>query len=280
MLPKEAFDDFIRRNRLAGQVICLHASFKSFGPVAGGPQALIDAFLAADCTLLCPAFFYKSESYPPGANYAQNGVDYGAMDPLPAVNYVDSAEQIEAAMGIIPRTILTYPAAQRTPNPLNSFTALGRQADFLLRGHHLLNVYSAYKQIYNNNLPACVLLAGVDFTACTPIHFAEEVAGKRLFRRWAVYHGRTVEVEVGSCSDGFENLADATRSIERVAYLGQSRLRLYPFNPFIERIAAALRAEPALTSCRDKGCLRCQDMACGGRRSAAAAALNKGDSHF
>jgi hypothetical protein len=233
--------------------------------VAGGPRLLIDTFLAADCTLLCPAFFYQSETYPPGANYKQNGVDYGAIDPLPAVNYRDAAEQIEASMGIIPKTMLTYAAAQRTQHPLNAFIALGAQADFLLRDQRLLNVYSVYKQIYDNGLPAHIVLAGVDFSACTPIHFAEELSGKRLFRRWAVYHGRTVEVEVGSCSDGFEKLAGVTRPIETVDYLGESRQRLYPFNPFIERVAAAMRAEPAVAACLDKECLRCRDMARGGR---------------
>jgi aminoglycoside N3'-acetyltransferase len=266
MLSKQEIADFINRNGLAQTVICLHASFKSFGQVSGGPAALIDAFLAADCTLLCPAFFYESETYPPGANYAQNGIDYAAIEPLPGVNYVDAPEQINPSMGIVPRTILTYPAARRAKNPLNSFTALGGQADLLLADQHLLNVYSAYKQIYRRRLPAYVFLAGVDFTACTPIHFAEEVSGKTLFRRWAVYHGRTVEVEVGSCSGGFEKLGGVAQPIERVDYLGGSRICLYPFNPFIERIAAAMRAEPSSAGCANNSCLRCRDMGRGGRR--------------
>lgn len=265
-MQKQEIDDFIRRNRLTKTVVCLHASFKSFGKVAGGPSLLIDAFLDANCTLLCPTFFYQSETYPPDANYKRNGVDYASIDPLPAVNYVDSVEQIEVSMGIVPRTILTYPAAQRTRNPLNSFAALGRQTGFLLRDHHLLNLYSAYKQIYQHGLPAYIVLAGVDFSSCTPIHFAEEVSGKTLFRRWAVYHGRTVEVEVGSCSDGFENLASVAQPLEKVDYLGDSRIRLYPFNPFIERVAAVMRATPALASCSDNDCLRCRDMARGGRK--------------
>jgi len=174
MLHKKNVDDFIRRHSLGKAIICLHASFKSFGKVAAGPSLLIDAFLAADCTLLCPAFFYESETYCPGENYRTNGVDYATVGTLPAVNYVDAAEQIDVSMGVVPRTILKYPSAQRTRNPLNSFTAIGSQAGSLLQDQHLLQVYSAYKAIYQNSLPAYIVLAGVDFSSCTPIHFAEE----------------------------------------------------------------------------------------------------------
>lgn len=48
----------LRRLGMAGQPVCVHASLRSFGKVAGGAPAVMAAFLAEGCTLLVPSFSY------------------------------------------------------------------------------------------------------------------------------------------------------------------------------------------------------------------------------
>lgn len=265
MISRQSVSAFAEKHHLAGAVVCLHSSFKSFGDVDGGPRTIIDGFLDSGATLLVPTFFYHSGTFPIDHSYEQNGIDYASVVSMPARSFEDLPTQIDRSMGVIPRTILEYEGALREKNPHDTFCAIGPQAGFLLNDHDVLNVYSAYKNIYRSGVRAYVVLAGVDLTSCTPVHFAEEVAGRRLFRRWAVYHGETVEIEVGSCSDGFDNLDAAVTDVEVIDRLGDSRMRLYAFNPFVDVIASAIRDDPSITRCTNPDCMRCRDMAAGGR---------------
>jgi aminoglycoside 3-N-acetyltransferase len=101
----------------------------------------------------------------------------------------------------------------RGNHPLNSFSAIGPLADELIRTQSLLNVYGPLQALYKHPATYMVLI-GVDLTKATPIHFAEEKAGRRLFRRWAkLLDGTVHEVAVGSCSEGFNNLAPAVKEL-------------------------------------------------------------------
>lgn len=262
MVSRSDIASFLRRHDLGG-VVCLHASYKALGPVDGGPLALVDAFLDHGCTLLVPSFYYAAEAPSPGGGYKTNGL--GTQPPGPPTNYEHRSDQVDPSMGVVSRTIVAHARARRTRNPHDSFAALGPLADVLVEGADLLNVYSPYKAIVSRGLRAHVVLVGVDFSSCTPLHFAEERAGRLLFRRWALCEGRVVEVEVGSCSEGFENLRPATRSLESVDTLGTSAVRIYPFVPLVDTVADVLRVTPKAGRCADPDCPRCRDMVAGGR---------------
>lgn len=265
MINKQDIGDFISRNSLQHGIICLHSSFKSLGPVFGGPETMVEAFLASGCTLLVPSFFYESSTYPINANYQNNGIAYDLIDVLKPTSYEDRPDQIDWSMGVIPRILVADTRSTRTRNPHDSFCVIGDKSKVISDGSSLLSVYSPYKNIMNGKLSAHVVLLGVDFTSCTPIHFAEEIAGRNLFRRWAIYHGNVVEVEVGSCSDGFEELRSYTSSIERIDLLGNSEVRIYPFEEFVNTISSVLKNSPSVAKCNDANCLRCRDMESGGR---------------
>jgi len=263
MVTRKAVQEFVRRSEMQDAVVCLHSSLKSFAELENGAHTIIDGFLDAGCTLVCPAFYYQSHAFPPGLNYERNGIDFSHFDHLPEQSYNDENDQIEKAMGLVPRTMLGYPQAIRTKNPLNAFVVLGPLAPELVAEPSLLNAYSVYKAIHGHR--AWVVLAGVDFTSCTPIHYAEELAGRRLFRRWAIFHHQRVEVEVGACSDGFEAIGPYTKPLERVETLGASTVRIYPFGPFLTTVADLIRNNPEVTACHDPRCPRCPDMVAGGR---------------
>lgn len=256
---------FIRENGLTNSVICLHSSLRSFGPTDNGPHTIIDAFLKERCTLVCPAFFYTSRTFPPRQNYRRNGIDYSKIEQMVSVSYNDDCNQIEPSMGIIPRTMLSYENVKRTSNPGNSFVIIGEIADDLLKNESLLSAYSVYKNIYYGNHKAFVMLAGVNLTSCTPIHFAEEIAGRKLFRRWAVHNHQIVEIEEGSCSEGFENIRKYVQEIENVGSIGPSVIRTYQFNSFIDKASKAIMSHPEITHCSNENCERCKDMVLGGR---------------
>jgi aminoglycoside 3-N-acetyltransferase len=251
---------------LANSVIALHSSLSSFRHLEGGAETVVRAFLDTGCTLVVPTFTYGCQvPPPPGWFLAQNG-DEGSReyDDADALPFVSASPMIERSMGAIPAHILTLPARVRGDHPLNSFAAIGPRAAEIIAAQGMLNVYGPYKKMYTWD-DAYVLLMGVGLTRTTPIHFAEEQSGKRLFRRWASQaDGTAIEVEVGSCSGGFDHFDPVVSGIEKTIQVGDSRWRIFPFKSFIDTVAAAIRQTPTITHCDNPDCIRCRDMVRGG----------------
>ena len=79
---------------------------------------------------------------------------------------------------------------------------------------------------------------GIDFTGVTAIHYAEQQAGRTLFRAGANIQGKNnskqvVEVSIGSCSDGFNSLRATLLSFEQKQLVGNSKWSSFEFNNFI-----------------------------------------------
>lgn len=256
----------IQASGLKNGIVCLHSSLKSFGFLQGGADAILQAFIENGCTLVVPTFTYDCEvSTPSYRRIIQNGSDYSeSFDSETAVAYDKNSPMISREMGAIPARLLEMKARARGRHPLNSFAALGPLAKELIGAQSPLNVYGTLKAIYAHKSAAYLVLAGVDLTSATPIHFAEERAGRRLFRRWAKGNNMTLEVEVGSCSDGFNNLAPYVKNIETSIQVGQSVWKIYPFRTFIDTVARAIVQNPAVTHCADQKCIRCNDSVRGG----------------
>lgn len=252
----------IRAAGLKNGIVCLHSSLKSFGVLEGGPDALLRAFLDCGCTLLAPTFTYACE-VPPERVIDQNGCD-DDYDFDPAVPYDQDSAMIARDMGAIPARLLGIEGRVRGNHPLNSFAALGPLADELIAAQGPLNVYGPYKAAYQHPA-AFVVLAGVDLTSATPVHFAEERAGRHLFRRWARHLKYGIqEIEVGSCSEGFNNLAESLAGIETRVQAGQSDWRVYPLRDFVDTLTAVISDNPSITRCADPSCIRCRDSVHGG----------------
>lgn len=258
----------IRDAGLAQGILCLHSSLKSFGYVEGGADTVLRAFLDEGCTLIVPTFTYESVAPPPpDRRILQNGMDNTeGFDASKQVGVYDqNSTMIVRDMGAIPARLLAQTGRARSVHPLNSFGGLGPQAQALIDTQTLLNVYGPYKAMYANP-SAHLALIGVDLTKATPIHFAEELAGRRLFRRWARSMGvpSVQETAVGGCSDGFNNFAPLVRSIETNVTVGKSLWRVYPFTAFIDTVKAAIVQNPQITHCENANCSRCNDAVRGG----------------
>ena len=254
----------IRAAGLSNKVLALHSSIKSFGHLEGGPDTLIHAFMEAGCTLLVPAFTYACHVAPQRGIYL-NGIDPAFVPDASrmVVEFDPECTLASPEMGSLPARILQTAGRARGQHPLNSLTALGPHAKAIITEQGPLNVYGPYKWVYDRP-PAFLVLLGVDLTKATPIHFAEQRAGRRLFRRWGREAGRIVESETGGCSEGFNRLLPCVETIEHKLFVGPSLWRIYPFRDFIDRVSAVIRTDPSITHCDDAACVRCRDAGLGG----------------
>jgi aminoglycoside 3-N-acetyltransferase len=257
----------IRALGLPGQVVCVHSSLRSFGRVAGGAQALMQAFLDEGCTLLVPTYSYTFAIAPPPAlQVPRNGWDYNYHYGPRAENgeiYTAATLEIDKDMGAIPAAVLHHPAHRRGDHPLNSFSAVGPLAEKLIAGQHGLDVYAPLRALVAAS--GYVLLMGVALDRMTLLHYAEQVAGRVPFRRWANdRNGEAQMVEAGSCSDGFEHFAPILAAWQRDLVVGKSLWRLFPAPQTLQAAADAIRTNPQITHCGRADCERCHDAIQGG----------------
>jgi aminoglycoside N3'-acetyltransferase len=211
--------------------LMVHVSLRSLGtPIAGGADALLDALLTRGRTVLVPAFTEPQFGLPAPAALrpARNGIDYGkfpAEPPLPeGTAYTPDCGLINASLGVFPATLIKRGGAVRGDHPLNSFAALGPQAQELIAAQSPADVYGPIRELAARE--GRILLIGVDLNRMTAIHLAEQQSGRRLFLRWAkATDGRVSMFEVGSCSEGFLRLEPVLRQYARPAVVGGRRRR-------------------------------------------------------
>jgi aminoglycoside 3-N-acetyltransferase len=253
--------------------IMVHASLRSFGaPIAGGADTLLDALLARGRTVLVPAFTEPQFGLPAPAAMrpARNGVDYEtfpAEPPWPeGIAYTPDCGLINPGLGVFPAALIKRPGAVRGRHPLNSFAALGPQAEELIApGKRPSDVYGPIRQLARRE--GRLLLIGVGLNRMTAIHLAEQQSGRRLFLRWAkAADGRVSMFGVGSCSEGFPRLEPALRQYARPSVVGDSLWRAFPAKQVLDAARTAIRTDQDITDCGDSDCLLCRDSIAGGPR--------------
>jgi aminoglycoside N3'-acetyltransferase len=275
----------IRQAGLANRAVCLHSSLASHGHVDGGASALVDAFLTEGTSLVVPAFTRRyAVTPPPHLRPPRNGTRYDgwpAQGGLPvhptAADGTTAADGGTAAdgaggefspagndtnMGAVPREVLARAGRQRGNHPLCSFAAIGPGAAGLVRGQSPIGVFAPLAALAAQD--GLVALAGVGLDRMTLIHYAEQVAGRVLFRRWACTGGQVAMVAVGGCSRGFERFAGALRPVETTVTAGLSRWRVFPAAETVGIVADIIRRDPGSTRCSRRGCQQCADAVFGG----------------
>lgn len=253
----------IQEAGLENSILALHSSLKSFGQVEGGPDTVVRAFLEAGCTLVVPTFTYECAVMRPVRAIPQNGWEPGWESADEPEDFSPAWNNITRDMGAIPASILKLPNRVRGRHPIDSISAIGPLAGEIIETQDFLNIFGPYEWM-REHPQTYLLLMGVGFNRATPIHFAEELAGRRLFRRWGKYEGQIVENELGGCSEGFDRLRPTVQEIERAIVVGQSQWLIYPFREFVDKISEAISSNPELTRCEEPDCPRCRDAVKGG----------------
>ena len=92
-------------------------------------------------------------------------------------------------MGMVPETLRNLPQAKRTLHPIQSFAGL--RAEQFLSAQTIQDPLAPIAALAEAD--GWVLLLGVDHTVDTSIHYAEKLAGRKQFVRWALMRDRVVE---------------------------------------------------------------------------------------
>ncbi len=184
------FDDLVSGFRNlgvdAGDTLLVHSSYKSFGPVDGGPQTVVNALEAAlgpEGTLIMPTFNF----------------DFNKGQPW-------DVRSTPSKMGVLTELVRVDPRAKRVFHPFYSFAILGKHAEMLssLR----------YKSSYERNsvfgklrdLDGKIMVIGLSYTnSMTFFHHIEQMEGVD-YRFLKQFTGEVTDWDGRTYTDTFEML--------------------------------------------------------------------------
>ena len=103
-----------------------------------------------------------------------------------------------------------------------------------------------------------VLLLGANHKDNVSLYYAEHVAGRKQFIRWALTpEGVVVCPNCPGCSEGFPAISDRLAGIVRRARLGTARVELIPVRDLIHIAVGWIRQDPRALLCEQPGCALC-----------------------
>lgn len=237
--------------------VIAHASLSAFGEVHGGAETMIGALLAVFDILVMPSFTYKTMIIPE-VGPPDNGLEYGQgrdANKMALVFHPDMPA--DPLMGVIPEALRRHPLAGRSLHPILSFTGVRARAALVAQTY--LQPLDPIRVL--TQAQAWVLLLGVDHTVNIAIHYAERMAGRKQFVRWALTrHGVRQCPGFPGCSAGFQTLAPHVEDLTRQIWVGPARVKALPLPALVEAARAWINRDPQALLCSREDCQRCNEI--------------------
>jgi aminoglycoside 3-N-acetyltransferase len=239
---------------LSHSPVMAHASLSAFGEVIGGADAVLRALLDSVWALIMPTFTYAT-MITPEVGPPNNGITYGAEQDLNRMAQPFRRDlPADKQMGIVPETLRRHPRAKRSIHPIQSFA--GVYAEKFLAAQTLQNPLGPIGVLAEAD--GWVLLLGVDHTVNTSVHYAEKLAGRRQFTRWALLPDRILECPgFPGDSAGFDAIAPDLVDSTRIVRAGDATIQAVPLRALIRVVTERIRVDPLALLCEREDCLRC-----------------------
>jgi aminoglycoside 3-N-acetyltransferase len=234
--------------------VIAHASLRPFGYIEGGAEAVLDAILASFASVIMPTHTYKTQIIP-DVGPPNNGIVYGsghALNQMAEPFHPDM--RADPMMGVLPETLRNHPSATRTAHPILSFA--GINADLMLFTQTLYEPLAPIGALAE--LDGWVVLINVDHTVNTSIHYAEKLAGRRQFMRWALADDRVVECpHFPGDSLGFQAIEPYLTFDTRRVQVGEAFVQAVPLRRLFDVIQDMIKKDPLALLCERTDCERC-----------------------
>lgn len=168
----------------SGDTVMVHASLRRLGPVAGGPEGVLDALLKAIGPQGTVMAYVSWDRSPYEETLNGNQLSPSEKEAWPAFDPKTSAPY--PGWGYLNAVICRHPAVVRSGNPDASMAAIGPLAETLVTEHPLGSGYGAGSPIERFiQHRGKVLMLGAPLDAVTVLHYSEAIAdipGKRRVR--------------------------------------------------------------------------------------------------
>jgi aminoglycoside 3-N-acetyltransferase len=227
----------------AGDTLLVHSSYRSFGPVDGGPPtvvAALESVLGADGTLIMPTFNFSFNKGQPW-----------------------DVRSTRSQMGVLTELVRKDPRARRVFHPIYSFAILGKHAEMLgsLRYKSSYERDSVFGKL--RDLDGKIMVIGLSYTnSMTFFHHVEQMEGVD-YRFLKQFTGEVTDWDGISRTDTFEMLVRNTdmgvitevdpmgelmekEGVVQVRRIGEADVKLMKANDVYEFTAREMRRDPHL----------------------------------
>lgn len=240
--------------KLKDAPVLVHASLSSLGQVEDGAPTVVNALATVFKSILAPTFTYKSMLIPE-VGPPDNGLSYGSgSDHNRMAEFFTPLMPADPLMGAIPEALRHHVGARRSAHPILSFA--GINADRFLNAQTMDDPLAPLGLMGETG--GWVILMGVNHTVNTSIHYAEKMAGRKTFVRWALTHAGVVECPgFPGCSAGFKALAPAMDHYSRKVYIGKAQVQAVPMATLFKVVIGLISQDPLTLLCQDEACGRC-----------------------
>ena len=239
---------------LQDKPIIAHASLKPFGYIEGGADTVLDAMLASFASVIMPTHTYKTKIVP-DVGPPNNGITYGTgRDQNQMAEPFHPDMRADPMMGVLPETLRNHRSATRTAHPILSFA--GINADLTLFTQTLYEPLAPLGALAEQE--GWVVLINVDHTVNTSIHYAEKLAGRRQFIRWALLGDRVAECpNFPGDSLGFQAIEPYIEPDTRRVNMGEAFVQAVPLQRLFDAVQGLIRKDPLALLCERMDCERC-----------------------
>ncbi len=237
-----------------GWPLMVHASLSALGEVRGGAETVLGALLTTSQAVMMPSFTYRTmlipEFGPPG-----NAITYGASrDQNSQAAFFKVDLPADPSMGVTAETLRRSPNARRSKHPILSFT--GVNTGPALESQTLAEPFAPVGTLAQQG--GWVVLLGVNHTVNTSLHYAERLAGRKQFTRWALTYEGVIECPGWpGCSNGFEKAGVHLEPLTRKAQIGGALVQAIPMRAMLTLMADMIHQDPLALLCDQLDCERC-----------------------
>ena len=181
---KKLVSEFKRIGLRNGDVLLVHSSFKAFGGVEGGPQAVVEALLSVlgeEGTLIVPRFNFDFSTY--GTTW--------------------DVRSTPSHMGIISEFVRKDPRSKKVFHPIYPFSIIGKHANELVK-HRYKSGYGK-DSIFNQLrvLDAKIIQIDKVYKSTTLIHHVEEMM-KVGYKYYKDFRGYVIDENGKKYKDTFK----------------------------------------------------------------------------
>ena len=222
--------------------------------VKGGAKTILGALLMTTDNVILPAFTTRVMVIPE-AGPANNALDYGSgrESNLQAEFFSEELAADEPYFEMAD-CMRHYPGTFHSSHPVLSFLGLGMNTALEAQTNH--QPYAPIKSLLD--LEGMVVLMGVDQTHNFSIHYAELLAGRKQFTRWALTSDGILECSpFPGCPDGFNKLSKHIEAFKHQITIADQIWQAYSLEELMGAAIDLLKKDPYSLLCSRLKCERC-----------------------